>query len=66
MDEENKQKIDCSVYSCQYNKHDEQECSLKKIMVAPVSNIDTTEPDESMCASYKYDEEDDWEDPDDQ
>ena len=62
MDEENNQKIDCSVYSCQFNKNQEQECSLKKIMVSPVDNCDTCEPDESMCASYKYDDNSSWPD----
>ena len=54
--EEKNQKIDCSVYSCAYNKNNEQECSLKKITVAPVENCETCTPDESMCSSYQYDD----------
>ena len=52
---EENQKINCSVCSCQYNKNQEQECSLKAITVSPLPNCDTCTPDESMCSSYVYD-----------
>ena len=47
------QKIGCTVTSCKYNKTNEQECSLKHIIVTPIENCDTKQPDESMCSSYK-------------
>lgn len=51
---EENQKINCTVESCKYNKHQEQECSLKQIIVTPIEDCDTKEPDESMCSSYKH------------
>ena len=51
--EDNYQKINCTVGSCKYNKQDCQECSLKQIVVTPIDNCNTSEPDESMCSSYK-------------
>ncbi len=48
------QKINCTVTSCKYNKNQEQECSLRQIIVTPIQDCDTKEPDESMCSSYKY------------
>ncbi len=51
---DNKQKINCTVTSCKYNKNKEQECTLEQIMVTPVQECKTTNPDESMCSSYKY------------
>lgn len=51
---EGKQKIACTVTSCKYNKGHEQECSLKQIIVTPIENCDTKQPDESMCSSYKH------------
>lgn len=50
---DNKQKINCTVESCKYNKLDCQECSLKQIVVTPIENCITKQPDESMCSSYK-------------
>ena len=47
------QKINCTVSSCKYNKNNEQECTLKQIVVTPIENCDTKQPDESMCSSYK-------------
>jgi len=47
------QKINCTVSSCKYNKNNLQECSLKQIVVTPIENCDTKQPDESMCSSYK-------------
>lgn len=51
--EENNQKINCTVSSCKYNKENTQECTLKQIVVTPIENCDTKQPDESMCSSYK-------------
>lgn len=51
---ESNQKINCTVTSCKYNKSQEQECSLKQIIITPIQNSNTKEPDESMCSSYKY------------
>lgn len=50
---ENKQKINCTVTSCKYNENQTQECSLEQIIVTPIENCDTKQPDESMCSSYK-------------
>ena len=47
------QKINCTVTSCKYNEEGKQECSLKQIVVTPIENCDTKQPDESMCSSYK-------------
>lgn len=55
MDEN--QTINCTVESCRYNDCENQLCELKQIMVAPTQNTNTEEPDESMCASYEYDDE---------
>lgn len=52
MDEN--QKINCTVSSCKYNNGKAQECTLKQIMVTPVEDCSTKNPDESMCSSYKY------------
>lgn len=54
---EHNQKINCTVTSCKYNKNQEQECSLKQIIVTPTQDCKTENPDESMCSSYKYDSE---------
>lgn len=50
---ENNQKINCTVKSCKYNEYGTQGCSLKQIIVTPMPNVDTENPDESMCSSYK-------------
>lgn len=47
------QKINCTVTSCKYNEKQRQECSLEQIIVTPIENCDTKQPDESMCSSYK-------------
>lgn len=47
------QKINCTVTSCKYNENQEQECSLKQIIVTPIENCNTKGPDESMCSSYQ-------------
>ena len=50
---EGKQKIACTVESCEYNT-EKHTCSLEKIKVTPINNCNTCKPDESMCSSYKY------------
>ena len=50
----NPQKINCTVESCKYNNNENQMCELKQIVVAPMPNCDTKKSDESMCASYQY------------
>lgn len=50
---EKNQKINCTVNSCQYNNRQRQECELQNIIVTPVQNCETKQPDESMCSSYK-------------
>ena len=42
------QKINCTVSSCKYNNQQNEKCML------PTERINTQEPDESMCASYKH------------
>lgn len=54
---EENQKINCTVSSCKYNNHEKEKCTLQAIHVAPIDDIDTETADESMCASYKYEEE---------
>ena len=62
---EDKQKINCSVSSCQYNDTDGTKCTLESIIVEPVPDCETCEPDESMCGSYVYDDAFDGETEDD-
>lgn len=47
------QKICCTVESCKYNNNDGR-CVLHEIIVTPIENCTTKEPDESMCSSYEY------------
>ena len=51
------QKINCTVSSCRYNNGEKEKCMLEAIQVAPMDDVHTTNPDESMCASYEYNEE---------
>ena len=51
------QKINCTVSSCKYNNSQKEKCMLEAIQVAPMENVETKNPDESMCASYRYDGE---------
>ncbi|MBQ9298803.1 MAG: DUF1540 domain-containing protein [Clostridia bacterium] len=53
-----KQKINCTVSSCIYNDTGDDKCLLEEISVEPCSDCTTKQPDESMCGSYEYDEED--------
>ena len=48
-----KQKINCTVQSCEYNNGQENECTLKQIIVTATPNCDTKDPNESVCSSYK-------------
>ncbi len=50
---ENKQKINCTVDSCKYNNGEKNLCELEAIVVTPIHNCDTKQPDESMCSSYE-------------
>lgn len=50
---QDKQKINCTVESCEYNNWQDNECTLKQIIVTPCSDCHTGKPDESMCSSYK-------------
>lgn len=52
------QKINCTVNSCRYNNCNDNECTLKQINVEPIQNCNTCTPDESMCGSYEYQDED--------
>ena len=54
---EENQKINCTVSSCRFNNQEVQRCMLESIQVSPIEECDTMEPDESMCASYEYNEE---------
>ena len=49
------QKINCTVGSCKYNNMENEECTLKQIIVTPIENCQTKTPDESMCSSYEFD-----------
>lgn len=51
------QKINCTVSSCRYNNQEKGKCTLEAIHVAPIQNINSQTPDESVCASYKFDQE---------
>lgn len=51
---EKNQKINCTVESCKFNNSDNEECTLKQIIVTPMQNCQTKKADESMCSSYKY------------
>lgn len=51
---QDKQKINCTVGSCKYNNWQNNECTLKQIVVEPIQNCQTKKPDESMCSSYEY------------
>ena len=53
------QKINCTVNSCKYNDCDAEECTLKQIIVEPIQDCETCTPDESMCGSYEYQDDDD-------
>lgn len=54
---EENQKINCTVESCKYNNKEKAKCTLQAIQVVPIANINTETADESMCASYKNEQE---------
>lgn len=47
------QTINCTVTSCKFNNNQRQLCELEHIIVTPVQGCQTSQPDESMCSSYK-------------
>lgn len=47
------QKINCTVTSCKYNDEGCQECKLEQIIVTPIVGCNTKQSDESMCSSYR-------------
>lgn len=53
---ERNQLINCTVTSCAFNNSEENKCELKSIHVAPLDDVYTQTPDESMCASYECDD----------
>ena len=54
---EKNQKINCTVTSCKYNDKGYQECTLEQIIVTQIIGCETKQPDESMCSSYKHNNE---------
>ena len=54
---EENQKINCTVASCKYNNQQNAKCTLEAIHVAPMDDVQTETADESMCASYKFEQE---------
>ena len=50
------QKINCTVSSCRFNNQEHNKCILTSIHVSPIDGNHTKEPDESMCASYEYED----------
>ena len=50
---EKNQKINCTVGSCIYQDKNTKSCTLSAINVVPVTNVNTSKPDESMCGSYE-------------
>ena len=50
---EQKQTINCTVKSCEYQNDATKTCTLKAVQIAPMPNCNSKESDESMCASYK-------------
>lgn len=53
---EKNQQINCRVTSCKYHSGSGEKCTLQAITVEPINNKKTMQADESMCASYKYEE----------
>lgn len=49
------QKINCTVTSCKHNDGQRQECKLEQIIVTPIIGCNTKQSDESMCSSYRND-----------
>ena len=53
---EEKQRINCNVVTCKFNNGEHGKCMLNSIIVEPMYDVDTKKADESMCASYEYEE----------
>lgn len=53
---EGNQKIHCTVGTCRYNNQNQNLCTLEAIRVEPTQNCKTKKADESMCASYQYEQ----------
>jgi hypothetical protein len=53
---EENQKINCTVGSCTYNDCQSNMCTLKQIIVTPTENKHSSNPDESLCSSYRYEQ----------
>ncbi len=52
------QRILCSVESCIYNKEKDNFCTLDAVQVSAAAKSDSGAPyDETLCASYKAQEE---------
>ncbi|MCL2383039.1 MAG: DUF1540 domain-containing protein [Oscillospiraceae bacterium] len=50
---DDKQKINCTVGSCQFHDDEKHECELNEITVEPCFECDTGDPEEeSMCGNY--------------
>lgn len=47
------QKINCIVESCKFHNKANQMCELGNILVTPINNCNTKNPDESMCSNYE-------------
>lgn len=52
---EKNQKINCTVTSCKYNDEGKQQCELEQIIVTPIIGCNIKQSDESMCSSYRND-----------
>ncbi len=51
-----KQSISCDVHSCKYCDCEEDSCTLKEIKVKNENGM-ATEKEETICASYKLDDD---------
>ena len=51
-----KQKINCTVGSCKFNDCQANSCTLKQIIVTPCQNNHSATSEESVCSSYKYEQ----------
>ena len=49
---DDRQKINCTVGSCEFNDEQDKTCELSEIMIEPKIGCGTGKEDESMCGSY--------------
>lgn len=49
----NNQKIKCTVCSCKYNGIEDCQCQLEQITVRPYPDDQSRNPDETICSNYK-------------